>query len=359
MISEGNFGSRKKRLTSVGDPKDDSDSTTKKYVDLNDMYRSIHTKNEILLISSDFLTDGSFLVFVFGKYSDYSRKYHNTHRHVACSLSRSPGQITLNLGRLAQGIYGLRVEVITDPKNDSGSLDLVVSHNSDTALKYKEKLEQNVCVTDTRLVVNDETNTRVIITVHYVANKEIALFIFGRRGEGYVDPQLLDNLSYGEMIRIPRYKSLETGDRRGQILVTGSFKDVAGYPKENLVSYLYDSESRNLLWKFNRMYSGIGEFYFQFSFPCLICLDGLTLRQKLNESLGTWMLRFFNEETGIWEDLRDIAFAWNARVVNVTANYNKAARMFRLVHMTGDTHNGTSIKSITFVTKAITYKLPL
>ena len=101
------------------------------------------------------------------------------------------------------------------------------------------------------------------------------------------------------MIRVPRYKSLETGDRRGQILVTGSFKDVARYLKENLVSYQYDSESRNLLWKFNRVYSGIGEFYFQFSFPCLICLDGLTMRQKLNESLGTWVLRFFNEETGI------------------------------------------------------------
>ena len=61
--------------------------------------------------------------------------------------------------------------------------------------------------------MNDDINTRVIITVHYVVNKEIALFIFGRRGEGYVDPQLLDNLSYGEMIRIPRYKSLERGDR--------------------------------------------------------------------------------------------------------------------------------------------------
>ena len=104
----------------------------------------------------------------------------------------------MNLGRLAQGIYGLRVEAITDPKNDSEGLDLVVNHNSDTTLKYKEKLEQNFCVTDTRLVVNDETNTRVIITVHYVANKEIPLFIFGRRGESYVDPQLLDNLSYGE-----------------------------------------------------------------------------------------------------------------------------------------------------------------
>ena len=43
LTSSGDFDIKKKRLTSVGDPKDDSDSTTKKYVDLNDMYRSVHT----------------------------------------------------------------------------------------------------------------------------------------------------------------------------------------------------------------------------------------------------------------------------------------------------------------------------
>ena len=69
------------------------------------------------------------------------------------------------------------------------------------------------------------------------------------------------------------------------------------------------------------------------------------------------MLRFFNEETGIWEDRLDITFAWNDRMVNVTADDNKAARMSRLVHMTGDTHIGTILKSISFVNKAITYKV--
>ena len=103
LTSNGDFDIRKKRLTSVGDPTEASDSTTKGYVDQNDMYRSIHTKNDFLLTSSDSSTDGSFLVFVFGKYPDYSRKYHNTQSHVACSLSPSPGQITVNLGRLAQG----------------------------------------------------------------------------------------------------------------------------------------------------------------------------------------------------------------------------------------------------------------
>ena len=307
-------------------------------------------ENEFLLTSGNFNTSNSMSVFVFGKYTDFSRIYHNAPSHIICSLSQSPAVITIN-------VNGLRIEAITDPKDKSDQLDMIVSHSRSTkTTTFKEKLEQNVCITDTRLVVENDLDVIVSLTLDYIVGKEIAIFISGRRGEGYVDPLIQENLPYGEMLKIPRYKSFETGDRRGQILVTGRFKDVAGYLKENLVSYLYNSESRNLVWKFNRVYSGTGEFYFQFSFPCLICLDGLTLRQKLNESLGTWMFRFFNEETGIWEDLRNIAFVWNARVVvNVTADYNKAARMFRLVHMTGNTHTGTSIKSITFVTKEITY----
>ena len=360
MTSNGDFDIKKKQLTDVGSPTEASDSTTKEYVDLNDMYRSVHTKNEFLLTSGNFNTNNSMSVFVFGKHTDFSRIYHNAPSHIICSLSQSPAVITISLGKLRHGVYGLRIEAITDPKDKSDQLDMIVSHSGLTkTTTFKEKLEQNVCITDTRLVVENDLDVIVLLTLDYIVGKEIAIFISGRRGKGYVDPLIQENLPYGEMIRIPRYKSLETGDRRGQILVTGSFKDVARYLKENLVSYQYDSESRNLLWKFNCVYSGIGEFFFQFSFPCLICLDGLTLRQKLNESLGTWMLRFFNEETGIWEDLRDIAFAWNVRVVNVAADYNKAARMFRLVHMTGNTHVGTSIESITFMTKAITYKVPL
>ena len=34
------------------------------------------------------------------------------------------------------------------------------------------------------------------------------------------------------MIRIPRYKNLETGERRGQIIVDGLFNDVSKYPKK-------------------------------------------------------------------------------------------------------------------------------
>ena len=56
----------------------------------------------------------------------------------------------------------------------------------------------------------------------------------------------------------------------------------------------------------------LGNFTSNSHSPVWFGLDGLTLRQKLNESLGTWMLRFFNEKTGIWEGRLEIAFAWNA-----------------------------------------------
>ena len=54
-----------------------------------------------------------------------------------------------------------------------------------------------------------------MLTLDYVVGKEI---FSGRRGEGHVDPLIQESLPYGEMIRIPRYKSLETGERRGQII---------------------------------------------------------------------------------------------------------------------------------------------
>ena len=95
LTSSGDFDIKEKRLTAVGSPKKAFDSTTKEYVDQNDMYRSIHTKNEFLLAGSDFSENGAFSVYEIGKYPDYSRKHHNTQSHITCTLSRSPGQITV------------------------------------------------------------------------------------------------------------------------------------------------------------------------------------------------------------------------------------------------------------------------
>ena len=196
-------------------------------------------------------------VFVFGKYTDFSRIYHNAPSRIICSLSQSPAVITINLGKLQNGVYGLRIEALTDPKNKSDQLDMVVSHSGLTkTTTFKEKLEQNVCITDTRFVVENDLDIIVLLTLDYIVGKEIAIFISGRSGEGHVDPLIQENLPYGEMIRIPRYKSLETGERRGQIIVDGTFNDVSRYPKKNLIS------QGNRLCKFNGEIVGNGVKYF-------------------------------------------------------------------------------------------------
>ena len=173
LTSNGDFDIKKKRLTDVGSPTEASDSTTKEYVDLNDMYRSVHTKNEFLLTSGNFNTSNSMSVIVFGKYTDFSRVYHNASSHIICSLSQSPAVITINLGKLQHGVYGLRIEAITD------QLDIIVNHSgSIKTTTFKEKLEQNVCMTDTRLAVENDLDVIVLLTLDYIVDKEIAIFHF-------------------------------------------------------------------------------------------------------------------------------------------------------------------------------------
>ena len=351
LTSSGYYDIKKKRLTAVGSPTEASDSTTKEYVDLN-MYRSVHTKNEFLLTSGNFNTSNSMTVFVFGKYTDFSRIYHNAPSHIIRSLSQSPAVITINLGKLQHGVYGLRIEAKTNPKDKSDQLDMIVSHSGSTKTIFKEKLEQNVCITDTRLVVENDLDVIVLLTLDYILGKEIAIFISGRRGEGHVDPLIQENLPYGEMMRIPRYISLETGERRGQIIVDGLFNDVSKYPKKNLVS------QGNRLWKFNGEIVGNGVNYLQFSFPCLIFLSGINLRQKLDKDLGEWIIRIFNESVGTWDDLIDSNFLWNGKQVEVSNINQKVSRLFRLVHMTGKTNTETSILPIKFTTKALTVRDP-
>ena len=88
----------------------------------------------------------------------------------------------------------MRIEAITDPNDSSDQLDIIVSHSRSTKTTIKEKLEKNVCITDTRLVVENDLDVIVLLTLDYIVGKEIAIFISDRRGEGHV--------AYGE-IRIP------------------------------------------------------------------------------------------------------------------------------------------------------------
>ena len=169
LTSNGDYDIKKKRLTAVGSPTEAYHSTTKEYVDLNDMYRSVYAKNEFLLTSRNFNTSNSMTVFVFGKYTDFSRIYHNAPSHIICSLSQSPAVITINLGKLQHGVYGLRIEAITNSKDKSDQLDMNVSHSGSTkTTTLKEKLEQNVCITDTRLVVENDLDVILLLTLDYI-----------------------------------------------------------------------------------------------------------------------------------------------------------------------------------------------
>ena len=54
-------------------------------------------------------------------------KYHNSKPHInVCSLQRKNGTVTVNISKLKRGKYGLRVEGITDPKDDGSRFDIDV-----------------------------------------------------------------------------------------------------------------------------------------------------------------------------------------------------------------------------------------
>ena len=121
------------RIEGLPDPASELDSARKKYVDDRDevkaaemrafaltedqkltqkiadgdMYKSIHTKDMLNLKSADFSTGAAqFNVFIFGKYCDFTQKYHNSKAHIICSLKDTMGLISVDMGVLKPGKYG-------------------------------------------------------------------------------------------------------------------------------------------------------------------------------------------------------------------------------------------------------------
>ena len=90
-----------------------------------DKFKSIHTKNMLNLKAGDFSTGAAqFNTFIFGEYRDFTQKYHNSKAHVVCSLISNMGLISVDIGALKPGKYGLRVEGIIDPKDDGSRFDI-------------------------------------------------------------------------------------------------------------------------------------------------------------------------------------------------------------------------------------------
>ena len=49
---------------------------------------------------------------------------------------------------------------------------MIVSHSGSTkTTTFKEKIEQNVCITDTRLVVENDFDVIVLLTLDYIVGK--------------------------------------------------------------------------------------------------------------------------------------------------------------------------------------------
>ena len=199
-----------------------------------------------------------------------TQKYHNSKTHIVCSLQRNIGLINVDIGELKPGKYGLRVEGIIDLKDDGSRFDInvhtITTPDMTTRTRYKEKIDPHAVAVDMEIEVrNGVKNYLFRIDINHVPSKEMALFIFGRRGEGRVDPQIIDNINYYEKIKIPRYRSFEVNaDRRIEIgferTFTGTIaklSNILGEIHKDYYPHYFKFSERNPIGK-----------YFEFRFPC-------------------------------------------------------------------------------------------
>ncbi len=317
MTEDLNLGNNK--ITNLANPPvADSDAASKSYVDDSKFYNHAQTVNVFKLHSRNFMnTDGKLALFSFGVYKDYTSKYHHSPSHVAMTLSASPCHLRVNLGRLRNMKYAIRLEAITDPNGDNGSLDLRISE-----VTRKHKPEPNVVITNTVITGSPVSDTIIQIQVSYLINREIALFLYGRAGDEYVDPLLVDNIPrlsldgsqtmkgdldmggkkitnmaapasnndainkswFERYMLIPRYANLESGNRKGEINVRVTD------PNSNVDFLIRDGQ----IFEFKS--SGSKHLYF--GFPCLVNLKEIQFNSAISNSVSIdtdWSVFYYNE----------------------------------------------------------------
>ena len=341
------------RIEGLPNPVSEADATTKSYVDgriniknaylerelkeedaklqrlinQGDMYRSVRTKNMLDLKSEDFVSS-DFSVFAFGQAADFTQKYHNATSHVICSLNNNSGRLLVNLGEFKRGKYGVRVEAMIDPKDDESSFDVdVATVNTGlitTISRYREKIDPHAIAMDLEIETKvDTSNLNIALVIHHVPAKEIAMFFFGRRGEGHVDPMIIDNINYYEKIKIPEYKSFTAMDRRKSIGITNTIlSEVDKHPIVNLLadSNHFSQDSRGA-FRFGSGHNNIASF--QLYFPCLVSIFSVRFTQKTNSNHGLWMIRCFDEKRGYFIDLiSSRGFQWREKDFTISLNDN-------------------------------------
>ena len=97
----------------------------------------------------------------FGEYRDFTQKYHNSKAHIVCSLKDTIGLISVDMGVLKPGKYGLHVEGIIDPKDDESrfAIDTRTFTTPDmiTRTRYKEKIDPHAVAMDLEIEVRNES----------------------------------------------------------------------------------------------------------------------------------------------------------------------------------------------------------
>ena len=322
------------RIEGLPDPASELDAARKKYVDDRDeikfaemrafaltedqkltqkieggdKFKSIQTKDMLNLKSGDFSTGAAqFNVFIFGEYRDFTQKYHNSIAHIVCSLQDTLGLISVDIGVLKHGKCGLRVEGIIYPKDDGSRFDIdtrrtFTTPDVITRTRYKEKIDPHAVAMDLEIEVKNEVRNYLLgIDIEHVPNKEIALFIYGRRGERYVNPQIIDNINYYEKIKIPEYKSFMVGNRKISIEISVShYHDIiSSNPIENLLADPNDFSHKDSVGHFRFPKAYTSGYFFELDFRCLVAITAVRIMQRTDSNHGTWMVRYYNEKTCI------------------------------------------------------------
>ena len=354
------------RIEGLPDPASELDAARKKYVDDRDeikfaemrafaltedqkltqkieggdKFKSIQTKDMLNLKSGDFSTGAAqFNVFIFGEYRDSTQKYHNSKAHIVCSLQDTMGLTSVDIGVLKPGKYGLRVEGIIDPKDDGSRFDIdtrtFTTPDMITRTRYEEKIDPHAVAMDLEIEVKNEVRNYLLgIDIEHVPIKEIALFIFGRRGEGHVDPQIVDNINYYEKIKIPEYKSFMAGNRKKSIGITSSLYHItSSNPIENLLGDPNDFSHRDSAGHFRFPKAYTSSYFFELHFPCLVAMTAVRIMQRKDSNHGIWMIRCYNEKTGVYEDLiNSRGFSWTGKNILVQLNEHVGRKyMFALI----------------------------
>ena len=240
------------------------------------------------------------------------------------------GLISVDIGVLKPGKYGLRVEGIIDPEDDGRRSDIATrtftTPDMITRTQYKKKIDPHAVAMDTEIEVRNEVRNYLLgIDIEHVPNKEIALFIFGRRGEGHVDPQIIDNINYYDKIKIPEYKSFMAGNRKKSIGISVSnYHDItSSNPIENLLANPNNFSHKDSVGHFRFPKAYISGYLFELYFPCLVAMTAVRIMQRTDSNHGTWMVRCYNEKTGVFDDLiSSRGFNWRGKDILVQLNEN-------------------------------------